>query len=1331
MKSKFLRILALILTISSLLSMFTIFASADEATGSDGNTGEDNEETLRLLYNRSYEDGWDVLNGLELTDQGSTGSTTFDIDYEQTADFKYNYYWRLNLRSKDNDFLQADIGAFDSTIGAVFEFDVKSDDTGCNFHNVVTFGTKGQSSETRSDYEFLTVKDNKVYLMPQYTTETVGAAFELTNEWTRIQAVLDFSYVHEPINETDSEEEKERKEEVNSTTFRLFVYYGPANGSSEPILLNNSPFILEARSGKGLQIIRFQSTGNAKEEDYDTGICFDNMKIYEGANTIQNITPDMGYGSLVDPTKQKTIVIKTDGNSAGNSDDLNTALCMKVGVDYYYLGGTKSSILTSKTGEPCGAPVKINGEVMVPIHHIIDYTGCSVYIKPQGTSIDISTGLTASYLIMGSDVATIGGEEVKLNAAPGIIKDKNGREYVAMALSDVSKVFDGFYGDYDDMGFITISELPNMLEREQNLLAMVAIMKEFVFDYFTPEEIYEDVRVHTNGFQHPYILVNRYEDGTTDLDRMKKEYQSLNDRYEKGELTEDSTEYWTWVHYQRIVNSAESAYKKYAKPDANGSYDKFVGVQPDEYDDEGNNLRGTTSLDQNYLSSSGYDIGGRSDIMNRTQYLEAMAFGYALTGETKYLQLCYEIAIILGDWTHWGPGHFLNCADSSNDFAVYFDWTYNGYVELAEKGIRRVDSNGKDAGEYDVKVLAEILARQGVHEGYVSTTTKKSDHISPVVGAGGGYYSERTNNWAAVCVGGMTLASLSILGDVDEVYVDEATYILSDNFRSLVEMGLDIYAPDGSYVEGPGYWNYGTNNFFRMCAALDSATGGNYGLMDCWGMDTTCYYACHTEDNDSNYFPYHDGTIGSQDTSWFFYVASYFNDATLYDIRLNQINGNIKWATIYDMIYYPVGQAINPEEVTLDYYSDSIDLFATRSSWERGALFASMIGGANKVSHGQIDAGAFVYHNGGNVWIYDLGTENYNCTGFWPDATRYRYYVMKPEGNNTVAIVTDGKDVPYGQRLDAVPHAYNWSSNEYGAFVTYDMDNALGSNVNQWKRGMLLTNDRKTTVIQDEISFKSMQQVYWFAHYSTRYVDSVVISKDGRTAYMRQYVGKNEHGMEQYQTLRLTIVSDTSGLRFEEMDTYTFVHTKENADKEATYSPEDVLKLGPVAENDRKNYRKLAITSGLALGFEVAVVIELIDNSTVGQKTEIDVGYEFEYMDNWEPKADARGFDVEENAPSNKRGIPNVPIHVGQSMSNVEYMIAENSCFGRKIKDYYRSLTDAQYAVRLLGQDMPSGYEVQLAALKEHRAAYEAYRKSVADLQKSQTDFIDMLMGIA
>ena len=330
----------------------------------------------------------------------------------------------------------------------------------------------------------------------------------------------------------------------------------------------------------------------------------------------------------------------------------------------------------------------------------------------------------------------------------------------------------------------------------------------------------------------------------------------------------------------------------------------------------------------------------------------------------------------------------------------------------------------------------------------------------------------------------MVTAALAILGECDGAFYDEATFLISDNIRSLTDYGMVQYIPDGSYLEGTGYWNYGTNSFFRLCIALDNAAGTNYGLMDTWGIDQTCYFACHTESSDGRTFNYHDGSMGGQDTSFFFYVAQTFNDPTLYDVRYNQIRLNMKWAEFVDLMYYPRDlDSIRGEDIVLDYYSDNIDLFATRSGWETGSLFAAIIGGKNKITHGQIDAGDFVYHNAGNVWIIDLGTEDYNCAGFWPDATRYRFYVMKPEGNNTIAISTDPTNTPFGQVLNSEADAFDWGSNEYGAYVLYNMTETLGPTVTRWERGMMLTNDRKTTIIQDQITIGSMQTVWWFAHY--------------------------------------------------------------------------------------------------------------------------------------------------------------------------------------------------------------------------------------------------------
>ena len=77
MKSKFMRILSLILVMSSLLSMFAIYASADEATGSNGATDGAVEDTFSLLYYRTFDEGWDIKNGMSVNQIDTNKATTF------------------------------------------------------------------------------------------------------------------------------------------------------------------------------------------------------------------------------------------------------------------------------------------------------------------------------------------------------------------------------------------------------------------------------------------------------------------------------------------------------------------------------------------------------------------------------------------------------------------------------------------------------------------------------------------------------------------------------------------------------------------------------------------------------------------------------------------------------------------------------------------------------------------------------------------------------------------------------------------------------------------------------------------------------------------------------------------------------------------------------------------------------------------------------------------------------------------------------------------------------------------------------------------------------
>ncbi len=1327
MKSKFLRVISIILVLSSLLSMFAVFAAAEtSAPGETDGDGEDEEEALvEVMYNRTFSEGWSIKNGMNLYERGSK----FFIDHEVSSDYSYNSFWRLEVGSKENGYAELTLDNY-RKVGLIVEMDIKTDDI-TQIRNVLSFGTNGASSAQRTDYSFISIEDNQVYFMkncPDFTDfqKSDDPAFTLGNEWVSLRFVFDYTYEKEPILETDSESEIERKSEVNSKWFALSIYY-KRPFDDDYVLWNDTAMILYGQNGRGAMMMRYGTSGE-KEEDFGTSLCFDNIRVYGGSVTPIDISDvnTYGYGSKVDPSAPKDVEIP--GDASGQLDAFNNVLAMKIGVDNCSFKSVKRPIAVDDDGNTYGAPFKKDGVVYVPLDLILEYIGYPYYLHPDGQYIDISTGESATYIVVGKNTATVNSQTVVLTAAPAYMTDEEGHEMLVIASHDIDVLFPGFYQEYDDMGLITVSSFDNVIDRNANLSSMVQLMKGFIYTNEDIATIYEDAYEHTNGYQHPYLFMTP-DDAVT----LYEEYQALNEIFGVLELypcpltdeeiaeLESRSDYMLWVHYQRLVNQAQSNYKSFAREE-NGEFKRLISDEEAEAEGKRDS---DYSLGQPNLSNNGYDVGGRSFVVNRTNILRILAIGFMLTKNYNYLKAAYEIAIVIGDeWTHWGPGHFLNCADGSAEYALFFDWAYNGYVELNAQSAYR--PNGET---YEVDKLAEILARQGVHEGYISCNQWPTEHLSTPVGAGGALYNDRDNNWNAVCTSGMVMASLAILGENIGTYKDEAIFVIDKSIAGLINKGLDIYAPDGAYIESPNYWDYGTNNFFELCAVLDSTVGHDYNLMETWGMDQTCYFACHAESNDNEMFNYHDSNRGSINTGLFFYVAEALGDTTLYSVRYTQIEGNSKWAGIYDLIYYPRDIDLSAAEVKLDYYSDNIDLFATRASWESGALYASMIGGTNTLSHGQIDAGTFVYHNGGNVWICDMGTEDYNCEGFWPAATRYRFYRMKPEGNNTIALSSDPQDIPYGQLLDSAADATKWDSNEHGAYVVYDMTDTIRGRAALWERGMLVTNDRKTTVIQDQIAFTSMQTVHWFAHYELyRNVDKLEISSDGRTAYMYQLIGEDEYGIEQYQVLRLSIVSARKDYKFVDMDTYTFVHN----DKEyGTYKKGFIATQGNgVPEKSRDQYRKLSITADSTIDFNLAVVIEMVDPSTVGRKDEIELGYEYVNMNEWEPTEDMRGRDVDEDTVL-ERGIPNINTHILQGLANLENYVRLGKAYTSALGTYYRFLTDAHYAIRVIGRDMPAEFTSQVNRIKELRAEYGRFVEELSRMQQVQSDMCYKLMGIA
>ena len=686
------------------------------------------------------------------------------------------------------------------------------------------------------------------------------------------------------------------------------------------------------------------------------------------------------------------------------------------------------------------------------------------------------------------------GERVTLASSP---KNEDGKIFIpkeALSLLGITAENEyaelGTLGDinvvYEDMGLIFLDTSPSYpsLDTERDLVYILSLAHSFIFDV-SVGRLAQDYAPATDSEREGFIKVG----------------EELRDRLLKRNNTHPFV-----FGTQEIFDKLRAIYSSDEESEVKGYIcalikraDKYLEYFP-ALNESGDGL--VSPIPETGYGEGEYDVGGRhSHSEGRLLELAHVAFAYQMTLDEKYAKLAYYCTLGVIGRLHWGPGHFLNCSGATGRLVMVYDWLYNAWKAL----------------KLDTGLIRRGIYTHGLHHGYNSVIHDSCDFPSPKQGTGW-RFKLKPDNWNSVCNSGMIIGSLCILNDgVDEAISEEeykrVTELLGACITSTMQPQLVYtqYAPDGSYVESNSYWAYGTTNLMNSMAALYDSLGTDLGLSRGCGLDKTCYYAINTESADFVGWNYHDGGMGAQDTSSFNQFALISGDHALFSIRENQLRSG-KSISLLDMLYHPTVRGVKAPELSalpLDYAMEGIDAFTVRSGWDKGSLFAGMIGGENPAggSHNQLDSGAFVYHNLGKLWFSDLGSDYYNSRGIANGQgyfSNYALYRRNAEGNNCLCLTS----LPFGQLQGKRGVMTEYSSSEGASYMIIDNTAVYGEDkVRSAKRGMLLTNGRRTLVIKDEVEFVGKESAFTTAHFESDKITAEV-SDGGKKATLTHSTGE-------------------------------------------------------------------------------------------------------------------------------------------------------------------------------------------------------------------------------
>jgi hypothetical protein len=330
----------------------------------------------------------------------------------------------------------------------------------------------------------------------------------------------------------------------------------------------------------------------------------------------------------------------------------------------------------------------------------------------------------------------------------------------------------------------------------------------------------------------------------------------------------------------------------------------------------------------------------------------------------------------------------------------------------------------------------------------------------------------------------MIAASLAVFESEPELATRTLQRALDNMPRALHE-----YVPVGVYPEGSSYWEYGTSYTVMSAAMLESALGTDFGLYAMPGFKESAIFRALSNAPSGMFYNFADcsdrrNQNGDTTLAWFaakssnthFFETERFLQAAENKRRLERLDGAaLAWITQYspDRRQQALPTAWKGEG------NNPIVIFKGELDDPHRYYFGGK-GGQAKTSHGNMDAGSFVFELNGVRWSIDPGNQSYNdlektgfdLWGFKQDSERWTLLTKSNFGHSTLTI----NDAPF--LVDGFAPLIDFKDGRYPE-AAFDLSAIYGDNVKKVTR-RFIKDSPSSLLIQDHIEpSASTQRIVW------------------------------------------------------------------------------------------------------------------------------------------------------------------------------------------------------------------------------------------------------------